>query len=328
MNIDGTPNSQLTKKRELTSPEFDIENKKNRYGSNSSESSLDISVETVNLKSSVVSNRDKDMASEPGKSETLMESESTQGTTQSTATPTSHITIPPSEMQKIAEMLKASFQDEIVTIVDGVVKGVLSGLQDRISSLEKSNSDLINENRSLITRITALEAQADQAEQYSRRNCLRISGVKEESNESTDDIVMKIASDIGSDIQLENIDRSHRIGNPNRRGDKPREIIVKFTAYRYRSRFYKQRTRLKEQGYTGVFINEDLTKRRSSLLFEARTLFKSKLIKGSWSSDGTVLIKDNQDRVHRISCSSDLDPFRPPEGLLGARPAIPGRPVL
>ena len=168
------------------------------------------------------------------------------------------------------------------------------------------------------TTTTALEAQADQAEQYSRRNCLRISGMKEEINESTDDIVMKIASDIGSDIQLENIDRSHRIGIPNRRGDKPREIIVKFTAYRYRSKFYKQHTRLKEQGYTGVFINEDLTKRRSSLLFEAHTLFKSKLIKGSWSSDGIVLIKDNQDRVHRVSCTSDLDPFRPP---------MTGRPV-
>ena len=320
MNIDCTPNSQLTKKRELTSPEFDIENKKNRYGSNSSESSLDSSVETVNLNSSVVSHRDKDMASgsEPSTSETLMESEPSPNTTQSTTASASHITIPPSEMQKIAEMLKATFQGEIVSIVDSVVKGVLSGLQDRISSLEKSNSELINENRSLITRITALEAQADQAEQYSRRNCLRISGVKEETNESTDDIVMKIASDIGSDIQLENIDRSHRIGNPNRRGDKPREIIVKFTAYRYRSKFYKQRTRLKEQGYTGVFINEDLTKRRSSLLFEARTLFKSKLIKGSWSSDGIVLIKDNQDRVHRVSCTSDLDPFRPP---------MTGRPV-
>lgn len=250
MNIDGTPNSQLTKKRELTSPEFDIENKKNRYGSNSSESSLDSSVETVNLNSSVVSDRDKDMASgsEPSTSETLMESEPSPSTTQSTTASASHITIPPSEMQKIAEMLKATFQGEIVSIVDSVVKGVLSGLQDRISSLEKSNSELINENRSLITRITALEAQADQAEQYSRRNCLRISGMEEESNESTDDIVKKIASDIGSDIQLEKIDRSHRIGNSNRRGDKPREIIVKFTAYRYRSKFYKHRTRLKEQG--------------------------------------------------------------------------------
>lgn len=167
MNIDNTPKSQLTKKRELTSPEFDTENKKNRYGSSSSESNLDSSIESVNLDSSVVSRSDKDMnkdmasGSEPGKSEILMESEPSQ----STSTPASHITIPPSELQKIAEMLKATFQGEIVSLVDSVVKGVLTGLQDRISSLEKTNSELVNENRSLVTRITALEAQADQAEQ-------------------------------------------------------------------------------------------------------------------------------------------------------------------
>ena len=121
---------------------------------------MDSSVETVNLNSSVVSDRDKDMASgsEPSTSETLMESEPSPSTTQSTTASASHITIPPFEMQKIAEMLKATFQGEIVSIVDSVVKGVLSVLQDRISSLEKSNSELINENRSLITRITALEA--------------------------------------------------------------------------------------------------------------------------------------------------------------------------
>ena len=46
-------------------------------------------------------------------------------------------------------------------MVDSVVKGVLTGLQDRISSLGKTYGDLVNKNVILKTRITSLEAQCD-----------------------------------------------------------------------------------------------------------------------------------------------------------------------
>ena len=52
--------------------------------------------------------------------------------------------------------------------------------------------------------------------------------------EDTDDIVLKIASDIGSDLQLHEIDRSHRVGKPGEHRTRPRDIIVKFTSYRAR----------------------------------------------------------------------------------------------
>ena len=154
-----------------------------------------------------------------------------------------------------------------------------------------------------------LEQQADQAEQYSRRNCLRISGYKEQQNEDTDEIVMKLASDIGCNLQLTDIDRSHRIGRPAGRGDRPRDIIVKFSTYRNRQKLYKQRTALKVNGHPGVFVNEDLTKLRSGLLYNARKLLKAKLIKGAWSSDGIILVKDKNDSVSRICSASDLVKF-------------------
>lgn len=97
-----------------------------------------------------------------------------------------------------------------------------------------------------------LESQADQADQYSR----------EMSEENTDDIVMKLAYDIGSPVVIHEIDRSHRIGIPKRK--KTRDIIVKSATYRPRASFYKARTKLKENGHDGVFVNEDPTKKRSS----------------------------------------------------------------
>ena len=106
-----------------------------------------------------------------------------------------------------------------------------------------NNSSLLGENQQLRERVEILERKVDQAEQYSRRNCLRISGVKEHPFESTDDIVLKMAADIESEVQLSDIDRSHRVGNPKTPRSKPRDIIVKFATYRSRRSFYKQRKR-------------------------------------------------------------------------------------
>ena len=76
------------------------------------------------------------------------------------------------------------------------------------------------------------------------------------------------------------------------------------------------RTALKDNGYSGVFLNEDLTRHRSKVLFEARKVVKADCAKGAWSSDGNILIKDFTDKVHRLSSVNDLDgidfPPKPP----------------
>ena len=243
INTSHTPKLQTSKKRELTSPEFDVDYKKNRLVSESgSEVSESVSSELPPLPESPQSPRSKSINSSTSDNNQLTtmasghEQESSVFSEGTASTP--HLMIPPSEMLKLSEMLKDTFRSEIVHLVDSVVTGVLSGLQERIISLEKANSDLSKENISLTARVAALEAQVDQAEQYSRRNCLRISGIQEEKNENTDDIVLRIASDIGSSVQAQDIDRSHRIGNPNSpRRTRPREIIVKFSTNRARASF-------------------------------------------------------------------------------------------
>lgn len=282
-----TPNvTANSKKRELSSPEF-ADSKKNKPASSSSISDLDIS-DTLNSEeeSSVMADHD------------------TLGASQIPST--SHITIPPSEMLKLSEMLKDTFRGEIVNLVDSVVQGVLKGLNDRIASLEEKNRNLESQNKALVTRVKTLESAAEQAEQYSRRNCLRISGIDEVYGENTDDIVLKMASDIGSDIQINDIDRSHRIGKPNAQRIRPREVIVKFATFRARQKLFKMKKALKDNGYTGVFLNEDLTKIRNQVVYEARQVVKADRAKGAWTSDGIILIRDFEEQVHRVTCSSDI----------------------
>ena len=57
-----------------------------------------------------------------------------------------------------------------------------------------------------------MEEAADLSLQYSRRNCVRISGAQEENNEDTDRIVHNMAKDLNVNLTLADIDRSHRVG--------------------------------------------------------------------------------------------------------------------
>ena len=135
----------------------------------------------------------------------------------------------------------------------------------------------------------------------------------------TDNIVLDLATAIDADIKLEDIDRSRRLGKPkscDSSDDTParlRDIIVKFSTYRARQKVYKARALTKQRGYKGIFINEDLTKNRSLLLYEGRRRFKSKQLQGAWSSDGTILIKHFDNTVVKITSVSQLPVFVPLE---------------
>ena len=224
----------------------------------------------------------------------------------------------------IAQVAKNSFQSQISELVTTIVSGVLDGLNKKLETLEKRNDDLQTENADikkenteLQKRVKTLESAVDAGEQYSRRNCLRVSGVKELTGENTDNIVLDIADAIDVNIDIRDIDRSHRLGKPGTVDEprtKPRDIIVKFVSYRPQNMFYRARTSLKDKGYKGVFINEDLTRTRSKLLYEGRRRVKSGQLKSA--TDGTILIKSTNDVgddvVQRINSVSDLPVYRAP----------------
>ena len=76
---------------------------------------------------------------------------------------------------------------------------MISGLQNEVSALNK--------------KVSHLEKQVDDQEQYSRRNCLLLHGIDEDQDESTDAKVINIVKDkLEIEISASDIDRSHRIG--------------------------------------------------------------------------------------------------------------------
>ena len=297
----------ISKKRELASPDDPSELKKNRFVTdsvNTSHSDIDTTMDEQ-LALPVYSD-------EHGLNTTAKDSASNENLS---------ITLGNSDMEAIASVLKESFKldlkesirEQLPLMVNDIISGVVSGLNAKVSALEHESKKLAAENTELKVRMNKLELAIDNAEQYSRRNSLRMSGVPETATENTDTLVLDAARAINSDIDLCDIDRSHRVGRP--RAGKPCDIIVKFATYRSRQKLYKNRVQLKDKGYRGVFLNEDLTKFRLDLLYKARGLVRSARIKGAWTSDGTVLVKDGSDVVHRIISGADLARFEDQRGV-------------
>lgn len=204
-----------------------------------------------------------------------------------------------SQQQSFRYDLRSDLRSDIRAIVKEAVaeafKEITEMFKSEISLLITENDSLKRSNAALQQKVSQMESTIDDLEQYSRRNCIRVSGIPERNNENTDDIVLKLAEELDVNLSIAEIDRSHRVGRVTK---KNRDIIVKFSTYRSRQKMYSQRKALREHtdpNLRSVFINEDLTAKRSELLYEARRLMRSSKIKAAYSSDGKVFIRDNAD---------------------------------
>ena len=71
-------------------------------------------------------------------------------------------------------------------------------------------------------RVESIEKFSDDHEQYSRRNCLLIHGMKKDKDEFTDNMVVNMMQDkLELKISKKDIDWSHSIGKMNARKKRP-----------------------------------------------------------------------------------------------------------
>ena len=181
-------------------------------------------------------------------------------------------------------------EDSLKVLANLIKETIASVVIAELQSTIETNTAVIKELQCSVKekdkKIEELEGKLDDLEQYQRRQCLRIFGVKEEETEDTDKIVAEVSQKIGAEVQACDIDRSHRVGR--RDGDRPRPIIVKFVSYRKRSEVYRNKRQLKGSGIT---IREDLTRQRHGLLREAITKFG---LHNVWTQDGVIVVKDGE----------------------------------
>ena len=234
---------------------------------------------------------------------------------------------------EIVQCVMSLVKDELKDFINETVKTMAQSVADVISSRFNSQLEALEDkNKTLSSEVTSLKDQVDtltttcnklltaqdEAEQYSRRNCLRISGIPETDEESTNTIMLMIASECDVNLDPSDIDRSHRLGKPRshssvpeNKKNTPRDIIVKFTSYRSRARVFQSKKKLdNNSAFPNTYINEDLTKTRSELLYKARKMKNNGRFKSAFSRDGRIFVLDNNDRRQLITSAKNLDSFR------------------
>ena len=223
--------------------------------------------------------------------------------------------------QILREELKSMFSDPV--FLEAQSKALASELKREIEELKQQVKERD-------AAIASLRAKVDDLEQYTRRNSVRIMGIPETSNEDADKITIAIAKKIGAEIDIDQIDRSHRVGLKKDGGARP--IIVKFTSYRAKAELTSNRRKLatvsadklfpslnwplrpagwnKDRPFVHrVFINDDLTKARAAAAARARSLKKAGKIKDVWLRGGTVCVKCNDDKILSVTNIEDLGVF-------------------
>ena len=161
-------------------------------------------------------------------------------------------------------------------------------LSAKFDELEKDHEKKNKKISEVEKKVNSLESKlgdsVDELEQYSRRNCLLLHGVRELEGENKNDIIMKtMKEEIDIDIRQQDLDQKHRVGNTKVcKEGKSRPIIIKFSRYDVRSAVDKKKKK--------VLITERLTAKRVGLLQEAQGKYR---LRNIWTTDGRNLYKEN-----------------------------------
>ncbi len=187
---------------------------------------------------------------------------------------------------------KVTQDNESLNNLQQISEAVVEQLQERCESFEDENSRLLQQfykcRDEKNETINVMQKKIDDLEQNNKMCNLRIAGVQEEEDEDVQGKVIDLAKHLKTKLDPKDIADTRRMG-PEKIG-KTRDILIKFVARSKRDILYKNRKML-NQTTSPVFVNEDLTQRRSQLFYEARRLKKQGRVFGAWSQHGNILIK-------------------------------------
>ena len=159
-------------------------------------------------------------------------------------------------------------KDELLTEIKLLIKSEVD------KALKKQKEEFADSAfTQLEKRITKLENDNEDLEQYGRRVCLRIEDVPvaneetaEEVFKKTENMLKKVCPNLSGDC----IDRAHRIG-PDftcyKSQEKYRSVMVRFVSFKHRTLLYRKRASLKN-----VRVKIDLNKRQYEVFKKAINL--------------------------------------------------------
>ena len=201
--------------------------------------------------------------------------------------------------------LKTSVQNQTASME--TLKTENKALRVDINTLTQAVQQQNETIQSMYATVFDLQLQIDEQEQYSRRESIRISGIKEAAGEDLATTIVKLGHDLEVNIATADISTIHRVGKPNFGPHaKPRDILCKFISWKTKDKMMESKKKLKgAAGKEGLYVNEDLTYYRSKLAALARKAESTKYV---FSKNGRVLcyLKDKDGPHIALAKPSDL----------------------
>lgn len=198
--------------------------------------------------------------------------------------------------EKILEKFNDRWMESLIT---KICEKVEISFKDRFDKQERQIVKLEKQVSSLKSDIEQLQINNDKLEQYSRKNDIRIFGLKEKRNENiVEETYSFFKQKLGAQIERADIREVNRIGKNMENRDRP--IIVKFMKESSKNEVFYKKKQLKG---TGITMREDLTKARLDLIKVAIEQFESKNV---WTQGGRVFVFA-QNRKHVVNNIEDIN---------------------
>ena len=136
----------------------------------------------------------------------------------------------------------------------------------------------------------------DRLEQYSRRETIKVVGLKEEG-EDTEQKVLEIFKAVGADVTAVDVCVVHGTGDRKRKG---RPILVRFVSRKKRKEVMQKKKVLKDKReYAGVYVFDDLTTLRAKMLYCLKK--KVPVVENAWTIDGRI----HCTKKRRLACRKE-----------------------
>lgn len=200
----------------------------------------------------------------------------------------------------------ASLSKEGKIIVSTIVKALSFVSQEKDSQIAKLQEKV----GTLENKVTVLESQLDDIDQYERRDTIIISGPalpNEQSMENpTDLIVNTIKDNLKININHADINIAHRLGQKKQNYDRP--VIVKLSNRSKKSEIMDACVTVKPN----LYVNESLTPKRRSIFAKIWAVRKihRETFQQCYTRDGKIIVKLKiSNQKHTITSEESLNAF-------------------
>ena len=157
----------------------------------------------------------------------------------------------------------------------------------------------------------AKETELDNLEQYGRRENLEFHRAPVQQSENTNKIVQNLLKRINLETNENEISTSHRLPSTKENTSPP--IIARFSKRDTRNKIYTNKSKFNAVSNFGIpemnnlYINENLTKKRSELLAKPRKAKYEAKYKYLWTKNGKIFVrKSDQAQSLHIKSLQDI----------------------